>query len=133
MPSAPAIGSSGIAPPVAAIPVPPAPHKSGAVHIGDASWYGPGFAGKPTASGDLFDETKMTAAHRTLPLRTKAKVTSIENGTSVEVEINDRGPFSAGRIIDLSQAAARALGITDRGVVKVRVEPLERQVAGDNQ
>lgn len=105
------------------------PAKSPRAHVGDASWYGPGFSGKTTASGDVFDETKMTAAHKTLPLGTKAKVTNLKDGKSVHVEINDRGPYVEGRIIDLSQAAARALGIIDRGVVKVRVETLENQAA----
>ena len=110
------------------------PAKTPTVHVGDASWYGPGFGGKTTASGEVFDETKMTAAHKTLPLGTKAKVTNLKDGKSVQVEINDRGPYAEGRIIDLSQAAAKALGIIDRGVVKVRVESLENPVArGDAQ
>jgi len=96
-----------------------------------ASWYGPGFSGKTTASGDVFDETKMTAAHKTLPLGSKAKVTNLKNGKSVEVEINDRGPYVEGRIIDLSKAAARALGIVDHGVARVRVELLDKQFAAD--
>lgn len=102
-----------------------------AAHMGMASWYGPGFSGKTTASGDVFDETKMTAAHKTLPLGSKAKVTNLKNGKSVEVEINDRGPYVEGRIIDLSKAAARALGIVDHGVARVRVELLDKQFAAD--
>ena len=94
------------------------------VHIGAASWYGPGFNGKKTASGDVFDESKFTAAHRTLPLGRKARVTHLGNGKTVEVLINDRGPYVAGRVIDLSQAAAKALGIVENGIAKVRVEPL---------
>ena len=94
--------------------------------VGEASWYGPGFNGKTTASGDTFDETKMTAAHRTLPLGSKAKVTNLKNGKSVEVKINDRGPYWEGRIIDLSHAAAKALGIADDGTAKVSVVPLGR-------
>jgi rare lipoprotein A len=81
--------------------------------VGEASWYGGDFNGKTTASAHTFDETKMTAAHRTLPLGSKAKVTNLDNGKSVEVEINDRGPFAKGRIIDLSHAAAKVLGIGD--------------------
>lgn len=103
--------------------------KPSAIHVGEASWYGPGFSGKPTASGDVFDETKLTAAHKTIPLGTKAKVTNLQNGKSVEVEINDRGPYTEGRIIDLSQAAAKSIGIIHRGVAKVRVEVLEREMA----
>jgi rare lipoprotein A len=103
-------------------------------HVGEASWYGPGFSGKTTASGEVFDETKMTAAHKTLPLGTKAKVTNLKDGKSVQVEINDRGPYAQGRIIDLSPAAAKALGIIHRGVVKVRVESLENPATlGDAQ
>ena len=89
---------------------------------GKASWYGPGFHGKLTASGEVYDESAMTAAHKSLPLGSKARVTNLKNGNSVEVTINDRGPFVPGRIIDLSRAAARALGIVDAGVATVRVE-----------
>ena len=92
--------------------------------MGQASWYGPGFSGKKTASGDVFDEEKFTAAHKTIPLGSRAKVTNLANGKTVEVEINDRGPFVPGRIIDLSQAAAQALGIVDRGTAKVQVDVL---------
>ena len=97
--------------------------------VGEASWYGGDFNGKTTASGHTFDETKMTAAHRTLPLGSKAKVTNLDNGKSVEVEINDRGPYTKGRIIDLSHAAAKVLGIGDHGTARVSVEPLESSVA----
>lgn len=97
---------------------------------GPASWYGPGFTGKKTASGDIFDDDKFTAAHKTLPFGSKAKVTNLSNGKWVKVEINDRGPFVGNRIIDLSQAAAHALGMIDHGVVQVKIEPLvdERDV-----
>ena len=92
------------------------------VQSGKASWYGPGLHGKLTASGETFDQTAMTAAHNSLPLGSKAKVTNLSNGRSVEVRINDRGPFVPDRIIDLSRAAARAIGILDRGITWVRVE-----------
>lgn len=91
---------------------------------GKASWYGPGFHGKLTASGETYDESAMTAAHNWLPLGSRARVTNLQNGRSVEVTINDRGPFAAGRIIDLSRAAARALGILHVGVATVRVESI---------
>ena len=94
------------------------------VSTGRASWYGPGFRGKKTASGEIFDDSKFTAAHKTLPLGTIAKVTNVSNGKSVKVEINDRGPYVDGRIIDLSHAAARALGMVDRGVAHVEIEPV---------
>ena len=95
-------------------------------HVGAASWYGPGFSGRKTASGDIFDERKFTAAHKTMPLGTRARVTHLGNGKSVEVVINDRGPYRDGRMIDLSQAAAKALGMIDNGVAKVRIELLNR-------
>lgn len=88
---------------------------------GMASWYGPGFHGKRTASGERFDQHAMTAAHRTLPFGTRVRVT--HKGRSVVVRINDRGPFVHGRVIDLSKAAARKLGIT--GVAKVTLKVLK--------
>ncbi len=94
---------------------------------GTASWYGPGFHGKKTASGEIYDQTKFTAAHKTLPLGSKARVTNMDNGSTVEVEINDRGPFVEGRIIDLSRAAARALGLVESGTAPVRVELIADQ------
>lgn len=93
-------------------------------HIGEASWYGPGFQGKKTASGEIFDDSKLTAAHKTIPLGSKAKVTNLTNGKSVEVKINDRGPFIDGRMVDLSQAAAKALGMIDRGTARVQIDLL---------
>lgn len=102
------------------------------VHVGVASWYGPRFSGKKTASGDTFDETKLTAAHKTLPLGSKARVTHLGNGKSVEVLINDRGPFVEGRMIDLSRAAAKALGMVGNGIAKVQVELLREAVVTEN-
>ena len=90
--------------------------------VGDASWYGPAQDGEETASGETFDQNKLTAAHRTLPLGSKAVVTNLENGKSVEVKINDRGPYAKGRKIDLSRAAARQIGMSSRGVARVRIE-----------
>ncbi len=86
---------------------------------GGASWYGPGFNGKRAASGEIFNENAMTAAHRTLPFGTKVEVVDQNTGNSVEVTINDRGPFHGKRIIDLSKAAATALGFRNRGVTSV--------------
>ena len=96
---------------------------------GVASWYGPGFHGKKTASGETFDQYAMTAAHRKLPLGTQVRVTNLRNGREVEVEINDRGPYVQGRIIDLSKAAAQKLGLLDPGIARVRVEVIGDQVA----
>lgn len=92
---------------------------------GLASWYGPGFAGRRTASGEVFDPAQLTAAHRTLPFGTRVRVTNLANGRSVEVRITDRGPFKPDRIIDLSRGAAEALDMLRSGVARVRVEPIE--------
>lgn len=91
------------------------------VEQGEASWYGPGFEGKPTASGERFDSGELTAAHPTLPLGTEAEVTNLENGRKVEVEINDRGPVVDGRVIDLSKAAAEELDMVEEGIAPVKV------------
>jgi rare lipoprotein A len=92
---------------------------------GLASWYGGKFQGRQTASGEYFDTNEFTAAHKTLPFGTIVKVTSLENGKSTVVRINDRGPFVPGRIIDLSRAAAAAIGLTGKGVAKVRIQVLD--------
>lgn len=99
---------------------------------GLASWYGPGFHGNHSASGEIFNQNAMTAAHRSLPFGTKARVTNLNNGRSVIVRINDRGPYVRNRIIDVSAAAARLLGMTKTGVAPVRIEVLDtrRTVAG---
>ncbi len=99
------------------------------VEYGLASWYGRDFHGKRTANGEIYDMYKLTAAHRSLPLGTLVRVTNRRNGKSVVVRINDRGPFVRGRIIDLSYGAARALAMTEDGVVPVRVDTLQ---LGDN-
>ena len=98
---------------------------------GQASWYGPGFHGKKTASGEIFDQGRLTAAHKTLPLGTKAKVTNLENGNTVEVEINDRGPYVGERVIDLSRAAANALGFVESGLTLVRIELLHEEAGAE--
>lgn len=87
---------------------------------GVASWYGPKFHGKPTATGEIYDMHDFTAAHKTLPLNSMLYVTNVENGKSLMVRLNDRGPFVGDRIIDLSQASAKALGITGLGTVRVQ-------------
>lgn len=84
---------------------------------GLASWYGPGFQGRRTASGERFDTGAFTAAHRTLPFGTRVRVVNVNTGRSVVVRINDRGPFVRGRVIDLSKAAARAIGMS--GVARI--------------
>jgi len=92
--------------------------------VGIGSWYGPTFHGRPTANGEIFDQNEMTAAHTTLPIPSIAEVTNLENGRTVIVRINDRGPFVDDRIIDLSRAAAEALDYRSRGLARVRVRYL---------
>ena len=89
---------------------------------GQASWYGAQHQGKQTASGTIYDQAGLTAAHPSLPFGSRVKVTNLANGKSVEVEITDRGPFAENRIIDLSQAAAKALDMVDSGTATVRLE-----------
>lgn len=110
--------------------VPPAKVRApspdiGLSQIGIASWYGPGFHGKATASGIIYDQNEFTAAHQTLPLGTRVLVTNMENGSTTEVIINDRGPFAKERIIDLSHAAAEAIGIIGPGTALVRIDVVE--------
>ncbi len=88
---------------------------------GHASWYGPGFAGRKTANGERFNPNKLTCAHKTLPFNTTLKVTHVENGKSVVVRVNDRGPFIRGRVIDLSKEAARRIGMLGSGTAKVEI------------
>lgn len=135
----------GNAPPLTDIPGRPTPQSEPAqvafapiptvkaVLRGLASWYGPGFHGNRSASGERFNQNALTAAHRSLPFGTMVRVTNLRNGLSVVVRINDRGPFSRGRIIDLSAAAARVIGLTSSGVASVTVEVLgDRQVLSSN-
>jgi rare lipoprotein A len=100
------------------------------VQTGLASYYGPGFHGQETASGEIFDQRKMTAAHRTLPLGTVVRVTNLENGRRVVLRVTDRGPYGRnyrkGTIIDVSKGAARRLGFIRDGLVRVRVEVIRR-------
>lgn len=89
---------------------------------GTASWYGPGFRGKPTASGEKFRPGKRTAAHRSLPLGTVVKVTHLDTGRSVRVVVNDRGPYAGDRILDLSKGAARRLDMLDAGTAHIKLK-----------
>jgi rare lipoprotein A len=110
-------------PPPAPAPPPRAAQKPPPfVQVGMASYYGPGFNRKLTADGEAFNMNALTAAHRSLPLNAKVRVTNLENGRSVIVRINDRGPFDKNRIIDLSARAARELGMTHDGVTRVKLE-----------
>jgi len=109
----------------------PLPDSQGFVQTGEASWYGRKFHGRPTASGETYDMYQKTAAHKTLPLGTYVRVLNLRNRKQTVARVNDRGPFMKGRIIDLSYAAARDIGLVGPGLAKVRVEALGRQV-GEN-
>lgn len=102
----------------------PRPNTAG-VETGVASWYGQEFHGRPTSSREIYDMNDLTAAHRTLPFGTYVMVTNLANDRSVVVRINDRGPFAKGRIIDLSYAAARVLGLVGPGTAQVRLDVLK--------
>ncbi len=110
----------------AAAPWPPA---AGDAEVGLASWYGRDFHGRRTSSGEIYDMYQMTAAHRTLPLGTWVEVIHLETGRSIQVRVNDRGPFIAGRVIDLSYGAARVLGMVGQGVAPVRLRTLAAAAA----
>jgi len=102
----------------------PAPRRSPAA-VGVASWYGDDFQGNPTASGERFDARAMTAAHPSLPLGARVRVTNLANGRSVVVRVTDRGPFVCGRMIDVSSAAARTLGMVESGTARVQLVRLD--------
>lgn len=108
-------------PPVVAIPHPAVPTK-----ITTASWYGPGLEGHPTSTGEPYNQHALTAASRTLPIGSHAKVTNLKTGKSVVVRINDHGPYVHGRGIDLSRAAAKRIGIDHHGTAKVAVTRVDR-------
>ena len=125
-----ATGPALVKTPPAEMPAPhPAPEPKVAPQpaetTGTASWYGKAHQGQPTASGETYDMHAFTAAHRSLPLGTRVLVTNVKNDRSVEVRINDRGPFNRGRILDLSYAAARELGSLSDGAFRVKLRILE--------
>ncbi len=95
--------------------------------VGEASWYGPGFDGKLTANGEIYDQNALTAAHPTLQMPSLVRVLNLDNGRSVVVRVNDRGPFAHGRIIDVSRRAADLLGFLDQGTARVRVQVLTEE------
>ena len=121
-----ALGACAPAPrpaPSPAVPSSPPPaHPASFTQLGLASWYGSAHAGHRTASGELFDPNAMTAAHRTLPMGAVVRVTNLATGQAATVRINDRGPQDTTRIIDLSRAAADALGLRAIGLARVRIE-----------
>lgn len=106
----------------------PLPDSEGFVEYGKASWYGKKFHGRPTASGEIFDMHRKTAAHKTLPLGTYVKILNLSNRRQVVVKITDRGPFVKGRIIDLSYAAAKQIGLIGPGVADVKIVALGKEV-----
>lgn len=113
--------------------VPPPPNKPapiGWTETGIASWYGAPYDGRPSASGEIFDTHKLTAAHRTLPFDTWVEVTNLSNGKEVKVRINDRGPFVDGRIIDLSFAAAYMINLVGPGTAKVKLKVVKAPKKG---
>jgi rare lipoprotein A len=101
----------------------------GGVEIGIASWYGPDFQGRRTSDGEVYDKEKLTAAHRTLPFGTYLLVRNLDNGSSVVVRVNDRGPFAKNRLIDLSEAAARIIGMVPTGTARVAIAPIPAEEA----
>ena len=107
---------------------PPSPPRP-MTETGRASWYGEPHHGRPTANGERFDMNALTAAHPTLPFGTRLRVVNLNNDREVEVRINDRGPVMPGRIIDLSYAAARALGAVGAGIVPVRLTVVEEPLS----
>lgn len=120
----PATGMASSSSPDAAAPPP-----YGSVFEGIASWYGAEFKGRKTSSGEIYDPEALTAAHRSLPFGTLLRVTDLDTGASVVVRVNDRGPFVAGRILDLSEAAARLIGVIATGTAPVRCELLRPEDA----
>jgi rare lipoprotein A len=99
--------------------------KQGYEEKGVASWYGPSFHGRKTSSGEVFDMHKISAAHKILPMHAQVTVTNLENGRSMTLTVNDRGPFVAGRVLDLSYAAAKNLDMVDRGLARVLIRTSE--------
>jgi peptidoglycan lytic transglycosylase len=120
-------------PPLEAVPMPvtqaPPPPKTKTVK---ASWYGPGFNGHVTATGERFNDKKLTAASTNLPLGSVVKVTNPNNGKSVNVRVNDCGPYVHGRSLDLSKSAAQKIGITHDGVAHVKVQPVKVPQGAEN-
>jgi rare lipoprotein A len=114
------------------IPSQPQTPSGGVSQTGIASWYGPDFHGKATASGEVYNQNELTAAHQTLPLGTRVMVTNLENGNATEVLVNDRGPFAKGRIIDLSYAAAQSINMVGPGTALVRLDVIDSPMPIDS-
>lgn len=110
----------------------PIPSAHGYSQKGIASWYGPGFHGRRTSNGEIYDKHAMTAAHKTLPMNTMLLVKNIDNGKKTVVRVNDRGPFVRGRVIDLSYKAARIIGAVKKGTARVQIVALAERNKGKN-
>lgn len=110
-----------VVPPAMAAPVPECPFRHNAVLRGKASWYGPGFHGRKTASGEVFNMNSMTAAHPSLKLGTRIMVENMENGQVAVLRVNDRGPYVGKRVLDVSRRAAEVLGFRDEGLTQVTI------------
>jgi len=121
--------ASGVEGPIVTVlpPPEPPPEAGTPVDAGQASYYGSELAGNPTASGERFDPEGLTAAHRTLPLGSRVRVVNERTGASVVVRVNDRGPFAHGRVLDVSERAAREIGMLRRGTAPVRIELLPKR------
>jgi rare lipoprotein A len=130
-----ATGRTAPAPTVSSKPraAPSTPRPGAFEQTGEASWYGRQHHGKRTASGETYDMHKLIAAHRTLPIGTRVLVTNLENGRTVEVRINDRGPFAPRRVLDLSYAAAQRLGAVGDGIIPVGLRVLSAAAAEGEQ
>ena len=118
------VQSPSFYPPVTSHPAAAAPSRPSPSHIVRASWYGPGFDGRRTTGGEVFNEHSLTAASKTLPLGSRVRVTNLHTGRSVVVKIDDRGPFVRGRSLDLSEGAAQRIGVVYAGVAEVKVTRL---------
>jgi rare lipoprotein A len=129
-PPAPAVEPRPEAEPGGRAPGLSPPSAEPGVEVGLASFYGRRFQGRRTASGTRYDVRGFTCAHRNLPFGTRLRVVDLETGRAVEVTVNDRGPFAKGRVVDLSLAAAHALGMVSRGVIRVRVERVDGDAPG---
>jgi rare lipoprotein A len=125
-PAQPVAGGKSLAD---AKPIDDGPDVANFKQVGRASWYGRRFAGRRTASGERFDMNALTAAHKTLPLASYVRVTNLSNQKAVVVKINDRGPYVRGRVLDLSYAAAKLLGLQHSGTARVRIEGLTQEEA----
>jgi rare lipoprotein A len=110
----------------------PIPSAHGYSQKGIASWYGPGFHGRRTSNGEIYDKHAMTAAHKTLPMNTMLMVKNLDNGKKTVVRVNDRGPFVRGRIVDLSYKAAQILGAVKKGTARVQIVALAERNKGKN-